>query len=66
MTTGKIASNAVNGSKVANGSLTGQDLNLSLLGTVPSATSAASAANANTVGGHGAARIPPMRPPLVR
>ena len=55
VTTGKIASNAVNGSKVANGSLTGQDLNLSLLGTVPSATSAASAANANTVGGHGAA-----------
>jgi hypothetical protein len=54
VTTGKIASNAVNGSKVANGSLTGQDLNLSLLGTVPSATNAASAANANTVGGHSA------------
>jgi hypothetical protein len=54
VTTGKIAPNAVNGSKVANASLTGADINLSQLGTVPSATSATSAGNANTVGGHGA------------
>jgi hypothetical protein len=54
VTTGKIANNAVNGAKVANGSLTGQDINLSALGTVPTATSAASAGNAGTVGGHAA------------
>jgi hypothetical protein len=39
---------------VANGSLTGADINLGALGTVPSATEATSAGNANTVGGHGA------------
>ena len=50
VTTGKIAPNAINGSRVANGSLTGEDIKLSALGTVPSATSAASAGNANTVG----------------
>ncbi|MBA3865546.1 MAG: hypothetical protein H0X42_04240 [Solirubrobacterales bacterium] len=55
VTTGKIANNAVNGAKVANGSLSGSDINLNALGTVPSATSAASAANANTLGGHAAA-----------
>jgi hypothetical protein len=55
ITTGKIANNAVNGAKVANGSLSGSDINIAALGTVPSATSAASAANANTVGGHAAA-----------
>jgi hypothetical protein len=55
VTTGKIALNAVNGTKVANGSLTGADINLSQLGTVPSAVSAGSAGNANTVGGHSAA-----------
>src|SRR5690349_6265684 len=54
ITTGKIANSAVNGSKVANGSLTGEDIKLSALGTVPSATSATSAGNANTVGGHAA------------
>ena len=54
VTTGKIANNAVNGAKVANGSLTGQDINVGALGTVPKATSADSASNANTVGGHGA------------
>lgn len=54
VTTGKIALNAVNGSKVAKGSLTGADINLSQLGTVPTATSATSAGNANTVGGHAA------------
>jgi hypothetical protein len=54
VTTGKIAPNAINGSRVANGSLTGEDIKLSALGTVPSATSAASAGNANTVDGHSA------------
>jgi hypothetical protein len=54
VTTGKLAQNAVNGSKVANGSLTGEDINLSALGTVPSATTATSAGNANTLGGHAA------------
>jgi hypothetical protein len=54
VTTGKIGLNAVNGSRVANGSLTGADINLGALGTVPSATSAASAANANTLDGHAA------------
>jgi hypothetical protein len=54
VTTGKIANNAVNGAKVANGSLTGQDINIAALGTVPKATSADSAGNAGTVGGHSA------------
>jgi hypothetical protein len=55
VTTGKVAPNAINGSKVQNGTLTGEDINLSQLGTVPSATTAASAGNADTVGGHSAA-----------
>jgi hypothetical protein len=54
VTTGKIANNAINAAKVAQGSLTGADINVSALGTVPSATSAASAGNSNTVGGHAA------------
>lgn len=54
VTTGKIANNAVNGAKVAPGSLSGEDINLAALGTVPSATNAAQAANAGTVGGHSA------------
>jgi hypothetical protein len=53
--TGKIANNAVNGRKVANNSLTGDDINLGALGTVPSAQTAGSAGNADTVGGHAAA-----------
>ncbi len=52
--TGKIANNAVNGRKVAKNSLTGADINLDKLGTVPNASSAQAAANANTVGGHAA------------
>lgn len=55
VTTGKIANNAVNGAKVANRSLTGADINVAALGTVPNATTAASAGNADTVGGHAAA-----------
>ena len=54
VTTGKIANNAVNGAKVANGSLTGQDINVGALGTVPTATEAARAGEAGTVGGHAA------------
>jgi hypothetical protein len=54
VTTGKLADNAVNSAKVAKGSLTGADINVDALGTVPSATSATSAGNANTVGGHSA------------
>jgi len=54
VTGGKIANNAVTGAKVANGSLSGSDINIAALGTVPSAGSAANAANADTVGGHSA------------
>lgn len=52
VTTGKIADNAVNGRKVANQSLTGEDINLAALGTVPAATNAQSAVDASTVSGH--------------
>jgi hypothetical protein len=55
VTSGKIANNAVTGAKVAKKSLTGADINVDALGTVPSATSAAGAGNAGTVGGHAAA-----------
>ena len=55
VTTGKIANNAVNGSKVAKDSLTGADINLSALGTVPSASQRdLTPATPNTVGGHSA------------
>lgn len=55
VTTGKIANNAVTGSKVLTHSLDGTDIDLSKLGTVPSATAAAHATNSDTVGGHAAA-----------
>jgi hypothetical protein len=55
VTTGKIANNAINAAKVADHSLTGQEINIGALGTVPKATSADSAGNAGTVGGHSAA-----------
>lgn len=54
VTSGKIANNAVTSAKIAKGTITGADVNINALGTVPSATSAASAGNANTVGGFGA------------
>ena len=54
VTTGKIANNAITSVKVAPNSLTGEDVNLGALGTVPSATNAAQAGNANTVEGHSA------------
>jgi len=49
VTTNKIKKNAVNGSRVKDGSLTGADINLSSLGTVPSATTATNANNVDTV-----------------
>jgi hypothetical protein len=54
VTTGKLADNAVNSAKVAKGSLTGADINVDALGTVPSAVNASNAGNSNTVGGHSA------------
>jgi hypothetical protein len=50
----KIKKNAVTGSKVKDHSLTGADVNLGALGTVPSATNAAHASNADnaTNAGH--------------
>jgi hypothetical protein len=46
--TKQLKKNAVNGSKVKDQSLTGKDINLAKLGTVPSATSAVSATTAGT------------------
>jgi hypothetical protein len=54
VTSGKIANNAVTSAKVAKNSLTGADINVGALGTVPSAATAGSAGNANTVTGHAA------------
>jgi len=51
VTTAKIKNNAVTGAKIKNGTITGGKINLGSLGTVPSATNAANAANANAVGG---------------
>jgi hypothetical protein len=58
VTTGKIANGAVNGSHVADKSLTGEDINLNALGTVPSASNAAQTGNAGTITGHQAACPP--------
>ena len=55
VTTKKIANNAVTSAKVRRNTLSGSDFNLAALGTVPEVVSAQAAANANTVGGHGAA-----------
>ena len=53
--TGKLANNAVKSRNVQPSSITGQDIRLSNLGTVPSASSAGQAGNVNTVTGHAAA-----------
>jgi hypothetical protein len=58
VTTGKIGNGAVNGSHVADKSLTGQDINLNGLGTVPTATNATQTGNAGTITGHQAACPP--------
>jgi hypothetical protein len=55
VTTGKIANGAVNGNHVVDKSLTGQDINLSALGTVPTASNAAQTGNAGAITGHQAA-----------
>jgi hypothetical protein len=64
--TSQIKRNAVNGSKVANRSLTGSDIDTSTVGEVPSAkhadsadkaSSANNATNANTVGGISAGQL---------
>jgi hypothetical protein len=54
VTKGKIAKEAVVAAKIAEHSLTGTQIDLSALGTVPAATDATDAGNANTVGGHAA------------
>lgn len=51
VTTNKLANGAVTGAKVRDASLSGADIDLSALGTVPSATEAAHASNADAVGG---------------
>lgn len=48
VTTSKIKNAAVTGAKIKAGSITGNNINLGSLGTVPSATNAAHAANADT------------------
>ncbi len=54
VTTAKIANGAVIGANVAGHTLSGSNINVSELGTVPSATSANSAGNSKTVGDHSA------------
>jgi hypothetical protein len=51
VTTAKIKKEAITGAKIKKGTITGASLNLGTLGTVPSATSATSAANAEKLGG---------------
>jgi hypothetical protein len=58
VTTGKIANNSVTGAKVAKETLTGEDIKLGQLGTVPNATNAAHAQNADTLGDNHAASCP--------
>jgi hypothetical protein len=48
VTAAKLKKNSVTGQKVKDGSLTGTDINLSTLGTVPSAHTATSAGTANS------------------
>jgi hypothetical protein len=57
VTKNKVRKNAINGPEVKNNSLTGADINLSKLGTVPSAKNATTASTANL-----ANSIPPAEP----
>jgi len=57
VTTAKIKNNAVTTAKIKKGAVTGAKLNLATIGKVPSATSADSAGNANTVGGNSVVAI---------
>jgi hypothetical protein len=54
VTTGKIANNAVKSPNIVDHALTGADINLNALGTVPSALTAAQTGNAGTITGHAA------------
>jgi hypothetical protein len=54
VTTAKLKNGAVNSAKVAKHSLTGDDVNVAALGTVPEAGHAAQIDNVNTVGNHSA------------
>jgi hypothetical protein len=58
--TKQLKKNAVNGAKVKDHSLTGKDINLAKLGTVPSAASAANATTATTAGSANA--LSPIEP----
>jgi hypothetical protein len=55
VTRGKVADGAIDGVKVADASLTGSDIDLGALGTVPSAATAANASNAERLSDHQAA-----------
>jgi len=55
VTTGKIANGAVSSRNIVGHSLTGKDVNLNALGTVPTASNAAQTGDAGTITGHGAA-----------
>jgi hypothetical protein len=53
----KLKKNSVTTAKIANGAVTGAKLNLGTVGTVPNATHAISADNANTVGGRSVTKV---------
>jgi hypothetical protein len=55
VTTGKIANGTVKSANIVDHSLTGQDINLNAIGTVPSANDAAQTGDAGTITGHAAA-----------
>jgi hypothetical protein len=57
VTAAKIKKNAVTTAKIKNGAVTGAKLNVGSIPTVPSAATAASAGNANTVGGQSVNKI---------
>ena len=50
MTTKKIANGAVTGAKIAKGTITARQININALGTVPSATNASHASDADELG----------------
>ncbi len=57
VTTAKIKNSAVTTNKIKDGAVTSSKVNLSTLGKVPSADTATSAGNANTVGGNSLVRF---------
>ena len=57
VTSAKIKNNAVTTSKIKNGAITGAKVNAGTIGTVPNATHASSADNANTVGGQSVVKL---------